>query len=66
MNIKHLLDKAFSEALSKLVGSDTPGIVKQAQREEFGHYQANGVMAAAKKLKLTHENLLKSSSKILA
>lgn len=57
MNIKHLLDKAFSEALSKLVGSDTPGIVKQAQREEFGHYQANGVMAAAKKLKTNPREL---------
>jgi len=57
MNIKHLLDKAFSEALSKLVGSDTPGIVKQAQREEFGHYQANGVMGAAKKLKTNPREL---------
>ncbi len=57
MNIKHLLDKAFSEALSKLAGSDAPGIVKQAQREEFGHYQANGVMGAAKKLKTNPREL---------
>jgi arginyl-tRNA synthetase len=57
MNIKHLLDKAFSEALSKLAGSEAPGIVKQAQREEFGHYQANGVMGAAKKLKTNPREL---------
>jgi arginyl-tRNA synthetase len=49
MNIKHYLDQVFSDALSELSGSDSPGVVKQAQRPEFGHYQANGIMGAAKK-----------------
>ena len=57
MNIKHLLDQDFTEALSELVGNPAPGIVKQAQREEFGHYQANGVMNAAKKLKTNPREL---------
>ena len=57
MNIKHFLDQSFTESLTNLAGSDTPGIVKQAQRAEFGHYQANGVMAAAKKLKTNPREL---------
>ncbi|HAK51159.1 MAG TPA: arginine--tRNA ligase [Gammaproteobacteria bacterium] len=57
MNIKHFLDQTFTESLSSLAGSDTPGIVKQAQRVEFGHYQANGVMGAAKKIKTNPREL---------
>ena len=57
MNIKHFLDQSFTESLSSLTGSDAPGIVKQAQRAEFGHYQANGVMGAAKKIKANPREL---------
>lgn len=31
------------------MGLESPSIIKQAARPEFGHYQANGIMAAAKK-----------------
>ena len=37
--------------------SEPRPIIKQSQRAEFGHYQANGVMAAAKQLKLAPRDL---------
>ncbi len=50
MNIRQFLEQAFTATLSDIVGAEAAGVVRQAQRVEFGHYQANGVMGAAKKL----------------
>ena len=50
MVIKQFLDQAFTGVLTDICGTDTPGIVKQAQKVEFGHYQANGVLGAARKV----------------
>ena len=50
MDIKQLLDQAFTGVLTDICGTDSPGIVKQAQKAEFGHYQANGVLGAARKI----------------
>ena len=50
MVIKQFLDQAFTGVLTDICGTDTPGIVKQAQKAEFGHYQANGVLGAARKV----------------
>lgn len=50
MNIRQLIDRAVSDALAKNNAAGAPAIVRQAQRVEFGHYQANGIMAAAKRL----------------
>lgn len=50
MNIRQLIDRAVSDALAESNLRDAQAIVRQAQRPEFGHYQANGIMAAAKRV----------------
>lgn len=57
MNLKKYLDDSITEALVSLGVEDGRAIVKQAQKAEFGHYQANGVMAAAKKLRTNPREL---------
>lgn len=53
MNIRQLLDKHISQAL---IDAGAPegslAIVKPSARPEHGDYQANGIMGAAKKLKV--------------
>ncbi len=58
MTIKEELEKRISAALHE-VGApvDSPALVGPATRPEFGDYQANGVMAAAKKLKINPREL---------
>jgi arginyl-tRNA synthetase len=48
MNIQQQLEAAVTSAIEEL-GAEGPAIVKQAARPEFGHYQANGIMGAAKR-----------------
>ncbi|MFT7131576.1 MAG: arginyl-tRNA synthetase [Cyclobacteriaceae bacterium] len=50
MNLKLLIDHAVRAALLKVGAGDNPAVIKYSQRPEFGHYQVNGVMGAAKKL----------------
>jgi|TARA_Y100000310_G_scaffold332779_1_gene408996 arginyl-tRNA synthetase len=51
MNIRDLLAEKISQAMGACgAPAGTPAVVKQAGRPEFGQYQANGVMAAAKKM----------------
>ena len=57
MNLKQYLDDTISAALATLGAENCPAVVKQAQKPEFGHYQANGVMGAAKKLKTNPREL---------
>jgi arginyl-tRNA synthetase len=53
MNIRNLLDSQFQQAFSKAgLPADTPTVIKPSSRPEFGHYQANGIMGAAKKQKM--------------
>ena len=57
MNLKQHLDARIAEAMMS-AGIETPSaIVKQAQRAEFGQYQSNGIMGAAKKLKTNPRDL---------
>ena len=50
--ITELLETRISVALARAgAPADSPALVGPATRPEFGDYQANGVMAAAKKLK---------------
>ena len=49
MNLKRLIDQAVAGGLANAGFADTPAVVKQAARPEFGDYQANGVMAATKR-----------------
>ena len=48
MNIRRCLDERLSAAMSSACGSDAPAIVVPSSRPQFGDYQANGVMPAAK------------------
>ncbi|MBJ6610118.1 MAG: arginine--tRNA ligase [Candidatus Thiothrix moscowensis] len=58
MNIRQLLDDRLTAALHSLGAPDTvSAIVKPSARPEFGDYQANGVMAAAKQLKTNPREL---------
>ncbi|MCK5810683.1 MAG: arginine--tRNA ligase, partial [Cocleimonas sp.] len=58
MNIRQLLDQRVSTALmSAGVAEGTPAVIKQSNKAEFGHYQANGVMGAAKKLRTNPREL---------
>jgi len=51
MNIQEFLEEKISQSMRACgAPAGTAAVVKQAGRPEFGHYQANGVMAAAKKM----------------
>lgn len=47
MNIRQQLEERISHALAA-AGAPGPALIHHAARPEFGDYQANGVMAAAK------------------
>ncbi len=49
MKISTILDQAISTAMAKAGAKEAPAVVRQASRPEFGHYQANGIMGAAKR-----------------
>ena len=57
MNLKEQIELAVAQSFEQLGVTDSPPVVKQAQRREFGHYQVNGVMGAAKTAKMIHERL---------
>lgn len=58
MNIRQLLDDRITAALHALgAPAAVSAIVKPSARPEFGDYQANGVMAAAKQLKTNPREL---------
>ncbi|PID49176.1 MAG: arginine--tRNA ligase [Proteobacteria bacterium] len=58
MNIRQMLDDRISAALQAAGAPATvTAIVKPSARPEFGDYQANGVMAAAKQLKMNPREL---------
>ncbi len=63
MNIRKLLDTRITHALI-IAGAEagTSAVIKQSSRPEFGDYQANGVIGAAKKLKMNPRDL---ASKVL-
>lgn len=57
-NIKHTLEHLLSTAMMQSSGlADARGNVIYSTRPEFGDYQANGVMAIAKQLKLNPREL---------
>ena len=52
MNLKHTLEAKISATLSKVSGeADCRALVSYSKSAQFGDYQANGVMALAKRLK---------------
>ena len=48
MNIRRCLDERLSAAMSSACGAQAPAIVVPSSRPQFGDYQANGAMPAAK------------------
>ena len=57
MNLKTLLAQRLEAALQAAGADGAPAIVGPATRPEFGDYQANGAMAAAKRLGLKPRDL---------
>ncbi|MFZ1387691.1 MAG: arginine--tRNA ligase [Thiolinea sp.] len=58
MNIRQLLDQRLTAALHAAGAPESSSaIIKLSTRPEFGDYQANGVMAAAKQLKMNPREL---------
>ncbi len=57
MNIRNHLETAISAALSEVGAENAPAVVKTSTRPEFGDYQANGVMGAAKKIGINPREL---------
>jgi arginyl-tRNA synthetase len=51
-SLTDILEHRISRAIEKVTGQpDCPALVGISKNSKFGDYQANGVMAAAKKLK---------------
>ena len=57
MNLKHYLSQQVEQALTAAGAEDAPAIMRQSGKPQFGHYQANGVMGAAKQLSTNPRNL---------
>jgi arginyl-tRNA synthetase len=57
MNLRRLLEERLTQALAAAGAPDCPAMVSPAARPEFGDYQANGVMPAAKKGKTNPRKL---------
>jgi len=57
MNIRSQLDILITQALTDAGATDSPAVVKTSARPEFGDYQANGIMGAAKKLGMNPREL---------
>lgn len=49
MNLKKFLDQQIETHLHKATEGAPPAVVKSTSKPEFGQYQANGIMGAAKK-----------------
>ncbi len=65
MNLRHFLDRHIEQSLLSIGVPDSPALVKQSGRPEFGHYQADGVMGAAKRLGKNPRNLAASLIAVL-
>ena len=58
MNLRRILDERLQQAMIKAgAPADAPALVMLSARPEFGDYQANGIMAVAKKLKIKPRDL---------
>jgi len=57
MNVRQLLEDRLGEAFGQVTKEWAPALVSPASRPEYGDYQANGAMAAAKRLKTNPRKL---------
>ena len=60
MNVRRLLSDRFRSAFTDATGQDTEPLIQTSGKPEFGDYQANGAMAAAKKLSTSPRALAES------
>ena len=61
MNIRQLLEARVEQAMETAgAAKGSPAVIKPSGRPEFGDYQANGIMGAAKKLKMNPRQLATS------
>ena len=61
MNIRQFLEARVEQAMQAAgAAKDSPAVIKPSGRPEFGDYQANGIMGAAKKLKINPRELATS------
>ncbi len=49
MNLRSLVAARLESALERALGTPAPAVVQPASKPEFGDYQANGIMGAAKR-----------------
>lgn len=67
MNIRQFLEARVEQAMQAAgAAKDSPAVIKPSGRPEFGDYQANGIMGAAKKLKMKPRDLATSVLEQLA
>lgn len=57
MTIQQLINQRVQAAMAAVGAPDAPAIVQPASKPEFGDFQANGVMAAAKQLRMNPREL---------
>jgi arginyl-tRNA synthetase len=56
-SLTDILEQRISTAIREVTGQDCPALVRVSTDAKFGDYQANGVMAAAKKTKTNPRQL---------
>jgi arginyl-tRNA synthetase len=57
MTIQQLINQRVEQALTRVGVLDAPATVQPASKPEFGDFQANGIMAAAKKMRMNPREL---------
>ena len=57
MRIRNELDRRLTKTLRDVTGEEFPAIVRPAKDPQFGDFQANGIMGAAKRLKTNPREL---------
>ena len=65
MNLKQFLQTRVEAAFHAVGATASPALIKQASNPGFGHYQANGVMGAARKLDTNPRELATSVTRKL-
>ena len=57
MNLRKMIDQRIASALASAGAEQADALTQASSRPEFGDYQANGCMAAAKRIKTNPREL---------
>lgn len=60
-----ILEERISEAIRQVTGREFPAMVRPAAEPKFGDYQANGIMPAAKQIKINPRQLAEQVCAVL-